>query len=71
MNCIEVELEVNKTKKLDVAVDTTGCKPSSNKRGPSIKPPPIPSKPAITPLMKAYKGNVKNIFPFHFISVAV
>ena len=38
---MEVELEVNKTKKLVVADDTNGFIPISKNSGPKIKPPPI------------------------------
>ncbi len=49
---MDVELDVNRTKKLLVAVLTIGCSPSSNRRGPKINPPPIPKRPAIKPEMK-------------------
>ena len=69
MNWIEVELDVNKTRKLLVAVLTTGWSPNSNKRGPRISPPPIPNSPAISPEMKAYIGNlIKIIEEFHLMS---
>jgi len=42
--------------KLEVAVETIGCIPSSSKSGPMINPPPIPRSPAITPEMKEYIG---------------
>jgi hypothetical protein len=67
---MEVELEVNKTRKLLVAVLTTGCSPNSSRRGPRISPPPIPNSPAKTPEIKEYIGNlIKIIDEFHFISV--
>jgi len=66
-----VELEVNSTKKFDVAVETIGFMPNSNNKGPSIKPPPIPSNPAIQPLINEYKGNLKNISFDHLISVSL
>jgi len=74
MNWIEVEDDVNKTKKFEVEVEiykfvmivnvccyikiklTTGCIPNSNNNGPIISPPPIPTKPANIPLIKANIG---------------
>lgn len=52
MNWIDVELDVNRTKKLLVAVLTKGCSPNSSRRGPKIRPPPIPKSPAINPDIK-------------------
>lgn len=52
INWIEVELEVNKTKKLEVEVETTGCNPISSSKGPRIVPPPMPSIPASKPEKK-------------------
>jgi len=44
---------VNSTKKLDVTVEIIGFTPNSINKGPIIKPPPIPTKPAIRPENKA------------------
>lgn len=58
---MDVELDVNKTIKLDVAVETIGCSPNSSKSGPIINPPPMPNNPAITPEINEYKGYLINI----------
>lgn len=66
---MEVELEVKRTKKLVVAVETMGCKPNSKSKGPKIRPPPIPSNPAKIPLRNPYIANLMHIlFKSHFMS---
>lgn len=71
INWILVELEVNKTKKFDVAVETTGWILSCNSNGPNINPPPIPNNPAIHPLINAYNGSLKYNLRSHFKSYSL
>ena len=68
VNWIEVDEEVNKTRKFDVTVEITGFTPNSIRMGPIMRPPPIPTNPAITPAKKAYIGNIYKMEPFQIIS---
>ena len=63
-----VDEEVKSVMNPDVATETCGNSPSSNKIGPATNPPPIPRNPLPIPIKEESAGK-KNVFlKFHSIS---
>lgn len=55
MNIITDMLELNKTMKVEQAVDTSGLTPIDNRKGFIIEPPPIPKAPEAIPAKSVTK----------------